>query len=93
MSELKKLASAAVRPGAALRAAREDLESRLRHRAPLTEQDEAALAAEFDAVRGFNRPRRDLSKVAHELAEGAPFVTWTPPARRPRTQAVVDRHA
>jgi hypothetical protein len=41
--------------------------------------DDAALAAEYDRARGFDRPLAERSKEAHELAEGAPVLHWCPP--------------
>lgn len=45
---------------------------------PLTREDEAELAREYDAARGFDRPLVVRAKEAQEHAEGAPVVTWTP---------------
>lgn len=47
-----------------------------------TEVD-ARLAAAYDLERGYDRPRRDRSKEAHEMAETAPVVRWFGPAARP----------
>jgi hypothetical protein len=56
--------------------------TRLRHHAPLTTEDEAALAQDYAAERGFDLPRKERSKRRHELGEGAPAIHWTPPQLR-----------
>lgn len=53
----------------------------------LTSQDSSwdedlALAAQYDAERGYDLSRRERAKLAYELNEGAPVAAWTPPSRR-----------
>lgn len=67
----------------AMRAARAELEPRLRRNTALTADEEALLVEEYKRARGYDRPRKERSKEAHEHAAGAPLVTWTPPALRP----------
>ena len=45
-------------------------------------EDELAMAAQYDAERGYDQPRAERSKLGYELAEGTPQLRWTPPSRR-----------
>lgn len=43
----------------------------------LSEADDAALAAEYDRQRGYDRPLSERSREAHRLAGGAPTIQWS----------------
>jgi hypothetical protein len=69
------------RAGKVTRAARNAVGGKLsmpRHE----EQSDAALAERYDRVRGYDRPLREQSKDAHEMAETAPLVRWSAPSSR-----------
>lgn len=49
---------------------------------PITDEDEAFLAAEYDRARGYDRPREERAKEAYQAALDAPQITWTPTSLR-----------
>lgn len=63
-------------PRNVLRAVKSTLSDALSHSAPLTSEDERMLAEQANLERGYNLPRWERSKRAHELAEGAPLVRY-----------------
>lgn len=85
-----RVMSAAQRPKDALRRAASQLEDcvrlledrldRVHGREALTEADEELLAAEYDRVRGFDRPLEYRAKEVREFS--APALHWAPPSVR-----------
>lgn len=49
---------------------------------PLTAEDDAILAAEYDRACGFDRPREERAKEVYQAVLNAPQVTWVPTSLR-----------
>lgn len=62
------------------------LSSDLRNHEPLTDADEAELAAEYDRATGHDRPLAERAAEARRLAEGAPTITWQVSDVRPHVE-------